>query len=211
MRQQLPHARPPRVAADRFARALQPCRTNRSIFRGDRRPRRRQDHPHRGLRGKDFAASGAKPDAPSSRTRSVIGGPRPAPGRIRHCWPNSCSSWRCSSYRNALGEPGPYSSTAACPNSLGYFRLMGLPLPAHLQGRGREIPIQPHVSSPRPGRDIHPGQRKSRRAQADCQAERTQAAVQRLHWDTRLCRFRKPRCRCVILQHPALSRNDTMY
>ena len=84
-------------------------------------------------------------------------------------------SWEMRSYRDALGKPGAVFFDRGLPELVGYFRLMGLPLPAHFSAAAEHFRYNRRVFIAPPWPEIFT--QDSERKQTPEEAERTHDAV----------------------------------
>ena len=127
------------------------------------------------LRAKDFAAS-VEAGRAIIQDQSAIGGPA-LPGSDPALFAELMLSWEMRSYRDALGKPGAVFFDRGLPELVGYFRLMGLPLPAHVSAAAERFRYNRRVFIAPPWPEIFT--QDSERKQTPEEAERTHEAVRR--------------------------------
>jgi len=84
-------------------------------------------------------------------------------------------SWEIRSYHVAIGEPGPVFFDRGVPDVIGYLRLVGLPVPTHMQKAAEIFRYHRRVFIAPPWPEIY--ERDSERKQSLGEAERTYEAM----------------------------------
>jgi predicted ATPase len=125
------------------------------------------------LRAKGFAAS-IEAGRAIIQDQSAIDGPA-LPWADPGLFAELMLSWEMRSYRNALSEPGTVFFDRGLPELVGYFRLMGLPLPAHVRAAAEQFRYNRRVFIAPPWPEIFT--QDSERKQTPEEAERTHDAV----------------------------------
>ena len=69
-------------------------------------------------------------------------------------------SWDMRSYRSALGEQGAVFFDRGVTDLVGYFALMGLPVPAHVRAAAAHSVTPPRLRGAALARDLHARRRK---------------------------------------------------
>ena len=84
------------------------------------------------------------------RVQKTIGGPG-HPDRDRHLYAELMLSWELRSHQQARRADGLHLFDRGVPDTLGYLRLMGLPVPPHMQEAAERY------RPPAMARDLHDG------------------------------------------------------
>ena len=108
------------------------------------------------------------------RDQSAIGGSA-LPWRDRALFAELMLSWEMRSYQVARDQPGPVFFDRGVPDTLGYLRLSGLPVPEHVSSAAGRFRYNPRVFVAPPWPDIF-AQDEERRQTLD-EAERTYHAL----------------------------------
>ena len=88
-------------------------------------------------------------------------------------------SWELRSYQVALGEAGPVFFDRGVPDTMGYLRLCGLPVPDHIANAARRFRYNRRVFIAPPWPDIF--EQDTERKQTLDEAERTFRAVSKVY------------------------------
>ena len=92
------------------------------------------------LRRAGFATS-AEAGRGIIRDQMAIGGPA-LPWQDRALFAELMLSWEMRSYQDAIEQTGPVFFDRGVPDTLGYLRLSGLPVPEHVRSRRGALPLQ---------------------------------------------------------------------
>ena len=108
------------------------------------------------------------------RDQSAIGGPA-LPWRDQTLFAELMLSWELRSYQHAIEQPGPVFFDRGVPDTLGYLRLSGLPVPQHVDVAADRFRYNPRVFVAQPWPEIF-AQDEERKQTLD-EAERTYDAL----------------------------------
>ncbi|MCA0015203.1 AAA family ATPase [Mesorhizobium sp. B292B1B] len=125
------------------------------------------------LRQKGFATS-VEAGRGIIRDQSAIGGPA-LPWNDRTLFAELMLSWEMRSYQAAIDQEGPVFFDRGVPDTLGYLRLSGLPVPGHVGLAAKRFRYNPRVFVAPPWPEIF-AQDEERKQTLD-EAERTYRAL----------------------------------
>ena len=108
------------------------------------------------------------------RDQSAIGGPA-LPWHDRVLFAELMLSWELRSYQGAMERTGPVFFDRGVPDTLGYLRLSGLPVPGHVSAAADRFRYNPRVFIAPPWPDIFA--QDEERKQTQDEAERTYHAL----------------------------------
>ncbi|TJV38842.1 MAG: ATPase [Mesorhizobium sp.] len=108
------------------------------------------------------------------RDQSAIGGSA-LPWHDRALFAELMLSWEMRSYRNAIEQEGPVFFDRGVPDTLGYLRLSGLPVPEHISAAAKHFRYNPRVFLAPPWPEIFA--QDEERKQTPDEAERTYHAL----------------------------------
>ncbi len=112
------------------------------------------------------------------RDQQAIGGAA-LPWADRSLFAELMLSWELRSYQVALGEAGPVFFDRGVPDTMGYLRLCGLPVPGHIANAARRFRYNRRVFIAPPWPDIF--EQDTERKQTLDEAERTFRAVSKVY------------------------------